>query len=692
METDMQIKSVADLQKTFDALLVRLQRMDALAKAQNNTEVRKSLRKVWYRLKQGPIRVLVMGVSSAGKSTVINAMVGHVVVPEGKRTTSPIPVWVRCMNPMEDPWVAEILKSDSYPDHKSKGCSIPYFLAEYCYTSEQAGRGTGQAKYRKVEAAIVDVLSDDLAKAGISLIDTPGIGASDADTARVERILKDSCEMLIIVFTDTDIQDMAVQEYFADLLAEEDEPLYELLDNDRLFLVSNLLDTPASSVEAAVKKHIGNTFGMSEDMIPHRLALFDARDVRLTNAGIYKPVLRNCTKEEYEQAMGTQKKEEERIKLLGKYPDIADESQESVKCFWEELATAAEEMCGDSDAVDSILDPIQTELDRCMQVLEEPFLQKRKELESRVFPAPLKLKQEADALGERLNDLIRFQSTVSDHLHCRREMYDRQWPLDKLRVEEIPDARYFIADQILDADNKLCEMAVKEKAPADIAKRIKLRRFLVGRQQLELLKDPKVNMEIGYWENYFQNLFQKLSSEKCVDQVQAIEAKISDLRNHVDALLANAAEAGEDMLKQVWQQCFMDAEENDIIAYLEPKHKKIMAGGIRGAMTKFVLEVNLRVDKLAPIVRKAALDGKAAYMTAYRDVLFSNMESVYQEIRALLFELCIMLGSQKKKNESDITKYIEQAKHTELDKVDVCLNEMREYLRTGERMPKYERL
>jgi len=690
METQMQIESVADLQKTFDALLVRTQRMDALAKAQNNTEVRKSLRRVWYRLKQGPIRVLVMGVSSAGKSTVINAMVGHVVVPEGKRTTSPIPVWVRNMNPMKEPWVAEILERDTYPDQAPQGCSIPYFLAEYCYTSEQAGRGTGQAKYQKVEAAIVDVLSDDLAKAGISLIDTPGIAASDADTARVEQILKDSCEMLIIVFTDTDIQDMAVQEYFADLLAEEDAPLYELLDNDRLFLVSNLLDTPASSVEAAVKKHIGNTFGISEDMIPHRLALFDARDVRLTNAGIYKPVLRNCTKEEFEQAEGTQKQEEERIKFLKKNPDIAEESQESVKDFWQKLATAAEELCGDSDAVDSILKPIQEELDRCMQVLEEPLLQKREKIEGKVFRAPKQLKEESKTVGEQLEALVRLQSVVYDNLHWQRNVYDRTWPLDKIGEEDLPNARYFIADEVAQADNKLCEMAMMEKAPAYIAKHIKLRRTIVGRKQLESLQNPDKNPEVQFWENFFQNLFQKLSDEKPWNQEIVSEKRISDLRNRADELLTNAAKTGEDMLMQVWEQCFTDAEEKDIAAYLEPKHKRIMAGGIRGSMTKFMLEIDLRVDKLMPIVRKATLDGKEAYMTAYRDVLFAGMEPLFQEIRAVLMNMRMVVGLRKSTIKKEITERIEQAKQAELDKVDACLNEMRDYLHTGERMPKYE--
>ena len=50
----------------------------------------------------------------------------------------------------------------------------------------------------------------------------------------------------------------------------------------------------------------------------------------------------------------------------------------------------------------------------------------------------------------------------------------------------------------------------------------------------------------------------------------------------------------------------------------------------------------------------------------------------------------MVVGLRKSAIKKEITERIEQAKQAELDKVDACLKEMRDYLRTGERMPKYE--
>ena len=89
-------KNLAELQCFFSETREMIEnQLFPLAQKYGNREAMKALRQAWLRLLQGPVRVLFLGVSSAGKSTLINAMIGRIVVPEGRHTTSPVPVWIQ---------------------------------------------------------------------------------------------------------------------------------------------------------------------------------------------------------------------------------------------------------------------------------------------------------------------------------------------------------------------------------------------------------------------------------------------------------------------------------------------------------------------------------------------------------------------------------------------------------------------
>lgn len=47
---------------------------------------------LYLRLKRGPVRVVIMGQTSSGKSTLINALVGSIIAPESADACSPIPI------------------------------------------------------------------------------------------------------------------------------------------------------------------------------------------------------------------------------------------------------------------------------------------------------------------------------------------------------------------------------------------------------------------------------------------------------------------------------------------------------------------------------------------------------------------------------------------------------------------------
>lgn len=52
------------------------------------------LRHLEPSLQQGLVRIAFVGVTSTGKSTAINALVGQLVLPENPSVSSPIPVWI----------------------------------------------------------------------------------------------------------------------------------------------------------------------------------------------------------------------------------------------------------------------------------------------------------------------------------------------------------------------------------------------------------------------------------------------------------------------------------------------------------------------------------------------------------------------------------------------------------------------
>ena len=94
MERENQ-SGLAELQRFFSETRTLIEeQLFPLAQEYRNKEAMEALRQAWLRVMQGPIRVLFLGVSSAGKSTLINAMTGRIVVPEGRHTTSPVPVWI----------------------------------------------------------------------------------------------------------------------------------------------------------------------------------------------------------------------------------------------------------------------------------------------------------------------------------------------------------------------------------------------------------------------------------------------------------------------------------------------------------------------------------------------------------------------------------------------------------------------
>ena len=369
------------------------------AQANGNIDAMEHLHTAWLRLQQGPIRTLLLGVSSAGKSTLINAMTGHIVVPEGRHTTSPVPVWIYSdTQATSSPHVRLLKKNGAMKQPIVENCGSLQFIIQYCYTPQEAAQGVAQNKYKGLIAAPVNLKSEAALKSGITLVDTPGIGVSVGDNTRVDDILNGGCELIAIVFMSMNQQD---EDYYRQLLVEEDAPFRDILQSKRLFAVHNIV---RPGTEADAKAHIKTAFNGA---LPEKnLFMINALHARMTyvekDNGVYNyPDLlpQGYSNEEWAEAnknLETEKGKRQRAK-----------PQPELERLWCALGARAEAMVRDRAELDAILTPIHREINTAISLLEADYDRAIVAAQNRAYNAP-------DAL-------LRNQKSMKEYLDKRRE-------------------------------------------------------------------------------------------------------------------------------------------------------------------------------------------------------------------------------------------------------------------------------
>ena len=154
------------------------------------------------RLKQGLVRVAVIGATSSGKSTLINALLHRFVVPENPNVSSPIPVWIG-YDAVEEPAFTIFERQEQEEDgikkvHTVKTLySAEKFLTRYCYNINDTIH-RDRSRFEPVEYGTVSVDSPCL-KGGAVLIDTLGISASKLDTAKTHAVLEEGVDLVLFV-------------------------------------------------------------------------------------------------------------------------------------------------------------------------------------------------------------------------------------------------------------------------------------------------------------------------------------------------------------------------------------------------------------------------------------------------------------------------------------------------------------
>lgn len=158
------------------------------------TDLREELEALRLRLRQGPVRLLIVGVSCSGKSTLVNALAESFVAPEGATATSCIPLWVAGGDPAEGTGKTRF-KDLSMHDGvlEAEPCNPVVALSQLCHAP-----GKGAAVPAGLEAVTAETAGGFLWDSGLTLVDTPGLGQQRADDAWTEKAVGMGAELLLI--------------------------------------------------------------------------------------------------------------------------------------------------------------------------------------------------------------------------------------------------------------------------------------------------------------------------------------------------------------------------------------------------------------------------------------------------------------------------------------------------------------
>jgi len=358
------------LREIFEGYGEVVKKLYKMAEEQNDRAAMKQLRTVWDRLQQGPVRAMVIGVSSAGKSTLLNALAGSIVVPEGPHTTSPVPVWIYSSGAVRHSPDVRIFKTEggSLPSAKNNRIGRYAFMTDYCYTPSQAARGSAKGKFADVTAATVNVNVETkrIYDSGITFMDTPGIGVAIDDNTRVDDTISGGCEFALVVFREMTNE---THEFLRSQFVNKNAPLNGILQKGRVFAVHNCF---GAGTEQDARAHIKNTFnGQLDD----RLFMINARYARKDSAGYYDYVGLLPADSRDRVADEAAKIMDEEHEALAEAEDTArtdlqqqrQESRAELDKLWAALESGVRELL---DKPEEVLMPVCSSINGCFKKLK----------------------------------------------------------------------------------------------------------------------------------------------------------------------------------------------------------------------------------------------------------------------------------------------------------------------------------
>lgn len=183
------------------------------------TELTNSLKSEKQRNLLGLVRVIFLGESNAGKSTMINALAEKIVVPEVSHTSTMMPTWIGQTNNYADEGIVvnyfEIDDKGVVRDViKEKKEAFDDFRCFYCFKPEDAAdpeRKEKPARFKNMELdeGYMRILATQglMSKYSLTLVDTLGNGATIADDMKAQHNMQDVDFAFVLLGCDGTITD-----------------------------------------------------------------------------------------------------------------------------------------------------------------------------------------------------------------------------------------------------------------------------------------------------------------------------------------------------------------------------------------------------------------------------------------------------------------------------------------------------
>lgn len=596
-------KNLAELQCFFSETREMIEnQLFPLAQKYGNREAMKALRQAWLRLLQGPVRVLFLGVSSAGKSTLINAMIGRIVVPEGRHTTSPVPVWIQSSkSAQKSPHIRIVREGEvgSLPELSNQGSGD--FIGKYCYTPREAASNTAQEKYRGLIAATVDVLFQAGPGGGLTLIDAPGINVSVGDNLRVEDVLAQGCEMIVIVFQGMPQSD---EEYLRQLLVDDGGLLHPLLKSGRVFAVHNWVSHLGT--EATAKAHIGKLFGAF--LPPEHFYMINALKHRLKSAGMYEfpHFLREgVTDEEVQEADAAYANEEKRMKTASLQPDLDK--------LWADLQARGHQLTECSEEVAGIIAPIRDGVNGAIGLLEKQYDQEIKKIRKSGLGTNQEKVGRCETIQGQLINVIAAEGYLKEAFDDADEnSLISKWIKETQTV--FPQLLSFVKSRPeLQGYRMICD-------ESHMANQVLLEGIEESDWVSTLVDGLLPYRAAGMNPAFAEALLSTAFREKVQAFTQIFQRKVQEVDQYLverDLSTSVLQVTPEDIAKQIemlhvktvrqsapYFSLALDRETKSTLRnYLADKQKRINSGKLLSRLSRAFLDTNLEVDQLNPYVR-----------------------------------------------------------------------------------------
>ena len=150
------------------------------------------------------LKIAIIGETGCGKSTLINALLGKIVLPESPMTSTPILTYIEYWGEGKD--YAEIV---DHNQHIAERIDTETFIQKYCFNVEEQLE-VDRKRFKNISHAILHINSGFLRNQA-QVIDTLGFSASSHDTETTEGVLTTNINLIFYVVSKNMLGDFEIE-------------------------------------------------------------------------------------------------------------------------------------------------------------------------------------------------------------------------------------------------------------------------------------------------------------------------------------------------------------------------------------------------------------------------------------------------------------------------------------------------